>query len=129
MLQNIHGSNFIYRTSAGEGVTREQVIEATATDIESRLPRLFNLEGISMEYPVRYDESMNTVLVQEAGRYQKLLVEVKRSLAELQKAMKGLVVLSAELESMAESIFTQKVPVLWEAKAYPSLKPLTPWVT
>lgn len=49
------------------------------------------------------------------------------SLRELQKALKGLVVLSAELEKMGNDMFDQKVPVGWSAKAYPSLKPLGPW--
>ena len=117
-----------FRTAAGGGITREEVILNIVVDIGKRLPRLFDLENISMEYPVRYEESMNTVLVQEAGRYQKLLIEVTKSLGELQKALKGLVVLSSELEAMAENIFTQKVPKMWEAKAYPSLKPLDSWV-
>jgi dynein heavy chain, axonemal len=49
------------------------------------------------------------------------------SLRELQKALKGLVVLSAELEKMGNDMFDQKVPAGWSAKAYPSLKPLGPW--
>ena len=49
------------------------------------------------------------------------------SLAKLQKALKGLVVLSAELESMGNACFDQRVPDIWTAVAYPSLKPLSPW--
>ena len=45
------------------------------------------------------------------------------------KALKGLVVLSEPLEKMCNSMYINQVPVLWSAKAYPSLKPLSSWVT
>lgn len=49
------------------------------------------------------------------------------SLGMLQRALKGLVVLSSDLEAMADNMFMQKTPDNWVAVAYPSLKPLTPW--
>lgn len=49
------------------------------------------------------------------------------SLKDLQRALKGLVVLSAELEAMGSAVFDQRVPAMWTASAYPSLKPLSPW--
>ena len=49
------------------------------------------------------------------------------TLRELQRALKGLVVLSAELEAMGNALFDQRVPASWTASAYPSLKPLNPW--
>ena len=49
------------------------------------------------------------------------------SLTALQKALKGLVVLSAELEDMGNAMFDQRVPSIWTDAAYPSLKPLNPW--
>lgn len=49
------------------------------------------------------------------------------SLHDLQRALKGLVVLSAELEAMGNACFDQRVPVAWTNAAYPSLKPLGPW--
>lgn len=49
------------------------------------------------------------------------------SLPNLQKALKGLVVLSAELEAMGNAVFDQRVPAGWMGAAYPSLKPLGPW--
>jgi dynein heavy chain len=57
-----------------------------------------------------------------------LLLQVMHiSLRELQKALKGLVVLSAELEAMGNACFDQRVPVGWTNAAYPSLKPLGAW--
>jgi dynein heavy chain len=49
------------------------------------------------------------------------------TLKELQRALKGLVVLSAELEGMGNAVFDQRVPLSWTSAAYPSLKPLSPW--
>ena len=80
------------------------------------------------EYPLTYTESMNTVLAQEAVRYNKLINEYNRSLADLLKALKGLVVMSADLEAMATSLYTNQVPAMWAAVAYPSLKPLAAWI-
>jgi dynein heavy chain len=45
----------------------------------------------------------------------------------LDKAVRGLVVMSAELEQMFNSFQLQKVPGLWEKAAYPCLKPLNSW--
>jgi dynein heavy chain len=49
------------------------------------------------------------------------------TLPQLDKALQGLVVMSGELEAMGTSIALGQVPGAWEAKAYPSLKPLGPW--
>ena len=50
----------------GGGATREEIIGASAADAEARLKRFgqFDIEQISLLYPVKYEESMNTVLLQ-----------------------------------------------------------------
>jgi dynein heavy chain len=113
----------------GDGDGAEALVAAAAQDIESRLPPEFNLQEISMAYPVKYEESMNTVLIQECIRYNKLLDVMHSSLPEIQKALKGLVVMSTELEMMFQSMQVNAVPGLWESKAYPSLKPLNSWAS
>jgi dynein heavy chain len=116
------------RVSTGAGQSRENIIEQQAKSIEDRLPSLFEIEQISIKYPTMYMESMNTVLVQEVQRYNYLLQVMKISLPNLQKALKGLIVMSPELETMSNCVFNQKVPPQWEKKAYPSLKALSSWV-
>lgn len=59
---------------------------------------------------------MNTVLVQEVLRYNKLLATIKSSLSDLIKAIKGLVVMSQQLETMSEKLFNNQVPDLWASK-------------
>uniref|UniRef100_A0A669QJL6 Dynein axonemal heavy chain 1 n=1 Tax=Phasianus colchicus TaxID=9054 RepID=A0A669QJL6_PHACC len=80
------------------------------------------------KYPLLYEESMNTVLVQEVIRYNSLLEVIAQTLKDLLKALKGLVVMSSQLELMANSLYSNSVPTMWNTKAYPSLKPLASWV-
>ncbi|CAE7538086.1 Dnah1, partial [Symbiodinium microadriaticum] len=115
------------RVAAGGTVSREDLIIEMARATKSTLPNTYDVEAVGMLYPTDYHESMNTVLVQEAQRYNRLVKVMHSSLRELQKALKGLVVLSAELEKMGNDMFDQRVPAGWTAKAYPSLKPLGPW--
>lgn len=117
------------RSGSLGGVTREEQIESTAESIASRLPAVFDVEAVSMAFPVMYEESMNTVLVQECLRYNKLIAVMHSTLVELQKALVGQVVMSGELEELGDALFNQKVPSVWEARAFPSLKPLVAWTT
>lgn len=52
---------------------------------------------------------MNTVLVQEAMRYNALLEVVAASLKECAKAVKGLVVMSPSLEAVSDSMYDNQV--------------------
>jgi dynein heavy chain len=113
----------------GESGAREKGIELTATDILKKLETkgLFDLEGISMTYPIVYEESMNTVLLQECIRYNKLIQVMLDTLPLVLKALNGLVVMSTELDSIANAIFLNAVPTIWSDKAYPSMKNCLSW--
>lgn len=49
---------------------------------------------------------------------------VRLSLVNIRKALKGQIVMSAELENIFNSVLVGKVPAMWAAKSYPSLKPM-----
>ncbi len=113
----------------GGGGGSEELIAYEVSQITEKLSQRgrFDVPGIQMQYPVLYEESMNTVLAQECIRYNKLVDVMELTLPQLDKALQGLVVMSGELEAMGNSIALGQVPGAWEAKAYPSLKPLGPW--
>jgi dynein heavy chain, axonemal len=117
-------------SDGGGSSEAESMLEATVSDINKRIHDVgpFDIEAINMRYPVVYEESMNTVLVQECIRYNKLIDAMETSLPSLQSALKGLVVMSAELEDISVAVAMNQVPGYWSSKAYPSMKPLAAWV-
>ncbi|OQS06495.1 dynein heavy chain [Thraustotheca clavata] len=112
-----------------KGLSQEETVDAMAADILSRLPENFDMEVAAIRYPVKWNESMNTVVCQELVRFNNLLSVVRSSLKSLRKAIQGLVVMSAELENVSLSLFYGKIPAMWIAKSYPSLKPLSSYVS
>ncbi|CBZ56170.1 Dynein heavy chain 1, axonemal, related [Neospora caninum Liverpool] len=115
------------RSSGGGGKTREQVVEETASQILEKLVDDFNIEEIQKKYPTRYEESMNTVLTQDAIRYNGLLRVMKKSIVQLQMALKGRIVMTEELDKVADALFDNQVPKLWAEKGFLSMKPLSSW--
>ncbi|XP_057310450.1 dynein axonemal heavy chain 3-like isoform X2 [Hydractinia symbiolongicarpus] len=116
------------RQSSGDGKSPAATVGELAADILLKFPPPFDIEMVMEKYPVLYEESMNTVLRQELIRFNRLIVVVRASLANIQKAIKGLVVMSSELEDVFDNMLLGKVPAVWAAKSYPSLKPLGSYI-
>lgn len=122
------------RVSGGaSGKSSDDIVNEIAKDIEERIPSPMNME--KEQHPETFSKNefgaMNSLGVfvgQEIVRFNKLLVVIKHSLIQLQKAIRGDVVMGPELERMYNSFLNQKVPKNWSDQAYPSLKPLGSWV-
>jgi len=113
---------------SGSGKGQDELVGEVAEAISHQVPKPFDLEAANYKYPVDYNESMNTVLCQELVRYNRLISVVHSSIGSLKLAIKGLVVMSSDLEELSNAIFNGKIPGLWAGKSYPSLKPLGSYV-
>lgn len=126
--------NSILDTEGGAGgggaatTSKDDSIRAVAADILSKIPPNFDIEFAQLKYPVRWDESMNTVLCQELIRFNNLLSLIRNSLDSVQKAVQGLIVMSTDLEVLGHSLVVNRLPAMWKAKSFPSLKPLGSYV-
>ncbi|XP_077994098.1 dynein axonemal heavy chain 6-like [Glandiceps talaboti] len=118
--------------STGGGKSNDEIVFELADSILEKLPDKLDIEEANQEM-FKPDSkgrinSLTTVLSQEVERFNKLLRVIKSSLNTIKKAIKGLVVMSEELERVYTSFLNNQVPDLWAKAAYPSLKPLAGWV-
>uniref|UniRef100_A0A8C6FPB3 Dynein axonemal heavy chain 12 n=1 Tax=Moschus moschiferus TaxID=68415 RepID=A0A8C6FPB3_MOSMO len=113
----------------GSSGSTDQILLEITRDILNKLPSDFDIESALLKYPVRYEESMNTVLVQEMERFNNLIKTIRNTLRDLEKAIRGVVVMDSALEALSGSLLVGKVPEIWAQRSYPSLKPLGSYIT
>eukprot|EP00998_Keelungia_sp_KM082_P011718 NODE_7_length_4287_cov_44.299519_g6_i0.p1 GENE.NODE_7_length_4287_cov_44.299519_g6_i0~~NODE_7_length_4287_cov_44.299519_g6_i0.p1 ORF type:complete len:1396 (-),score=498.52 NODE_7_length_4287_cov_44.299519_g6_i0:98-3715(-) len=119
------------RTASGSGDAEEKAknsVLQVAKELQDKLRGQFDVEDALQRYPLVYANSMNTVLIQELGRYNRLIAEVDSSIEALIKAIKGEVVMSSQLEDVFNAMYDGRIPKLWMNRSYPSLKPLGAYV-
>eukprot|EP00949_MAST-11_sp_MAST-11-sp1_P001615 g1615.t1 len=111
------------------GKSQEDVIFEVAQTNLSKIPSLFDMELAKLKYPVRWDNSMNTVLCQELQRFNSLSNVITSSLKDVMDAVKGVIVMSKELEAVGTALFFGRVAQKWLDASYPSLKPLASYIS
>merc|ERR1719272_2485427 len=109
------------------GLSVDATMDASAASIQERLPTPFPLDICEEKFPTLYEDSMNTVVKQECLRYNKLLWEMAATLKDFRRAIKGLIVMTSDLEALGKSMFVNEQPALWVKKGPLSLKPLSAW--
>jgi len=65
--------------AAGGGEAQSRVV-SIAREILAKVPKPFDIAAVRERYPTAHTECMNTVLVQELVRYNRLIVKIRASL-------------------------------------------------
>ena len=116
---------------SGADSTNDSKVQEVAVKISERLPDLYDLRKAHPDTFKKNGDAMNSLgvfLGQELIRFNGLIEVMKATLHELQRAIRGEVVMSGELELMYNCFVFQKVPKTWEDAGYPCLKPLPSWI-
>lgn len=120
------------KLSSDSSSSKQKVAQNTdiqlINNIQNQIPAIFDIDAVSLKYPTKFEESLNSLLVQECGRFNVLLECMTSNLAELVKALKGLTIMSSELEEVLQAIQLNKQPELFQRYSYPSLKPLSSYM-
>jgi len=101
---------------SNDGVSREDVVSEKATELLDRLPEDYveDEEKVKIRKLGGMAVPMNIFLFQEIQRFQAVLAKVCFTLQQLQLAIKGEVVMTAELQETFDAIYDARVPHLWE---------------
>ena len=103
-METLHSVSPRTVSAGGDGETPDDIALKLAIQLEGQVTS-----------PIVYKQSENPTSLeifrnQEIDRFNILIKALKVSLHEIQRAIKGLVVMSSELESMFESFLSNKVP-------------------
>ena len=115
-------------TGKGAKHTPEEIVENMAKEFEYLVPKVIDKnEAHESTFADKQLNCRGVFIGQELDRFNVLIEVMAITLKDLQKAIKGLVVMSMELEEMFQAFIDKKVPKNWSNVAYLSLKPLAPW--
>jgi dynein heavy chain len=110
----------------------DDIVFALATEFLNRLPESIDRRKCHEDtYRVMEDgtiTSLGTVVAQEIDVFNRINERTKRSVRQLQLAIGGQVVMSAQLEAVYQAFLLGRVPEAWHVGSYLSRKPLASWL-
>ncbi|XP_045784195.1 dynein axonemal heavy chain 6 [Maniola jurtina] len=116
----------------GEGDTPDQIVWRICDQTRAAIAKSVDKSLVNPALMVPDDmgqlHSLTTVLLHETDRFNTLLALIHSSLNELQKAIKGVVVMSEAYEAVYNAFINNNVPDMWHRKGYNSLKSLGSWI-
>lgn len=116
----------------GGGDTPDQIVWRVCDQTRAKIAKGIDKSLINPDLMIPDDmgqlNSLTTVLIHETDRFNTLLGLIHNSLNELQKAIKGIVVMSEAFEEVFTAFINNRVPNMWHKKGYNSLKSLGSWI-
>ena len=107
------------------GKSREDIVLELIHTLSDTIPKPFDWLAVRRKYDGAERSPLTVVLLQELARYNALLSTIQQSMGDLVKGVRGLLLITPELEAMFDALYHSAVPAAWHH--YPSLKPLGSW--
>ena len=109
-------------------ISIEELVKEKSLSFISKLPNSFDLPLIYSKYPLKYENSMNSVLIQELAKFNKLISLLKNVFEQIIKAIEGTILMTNSIEETIIAIYDNKLPNVIRNVSYDSVKPLGSWV-
>ena len=114
--------------AGGGGMSREDHISATASDIQAKVPKEMDIMLI-MKQIGSDRQPAQIVLLQELERWNKLVVVMSRGLSDLQKALVGEIGMSDALDELGAEVFNGFLPSIFRRLAPDTQMKLGSWMS
>eukprot|EP00746_Dinoflagellata_sp_MGD_P094656 gnl/MRDRNA2_/MRDRNA2_37720_c0_seq1.p1 gnl/MRDRNA2_/MRDRNA2_37720_c0~~gnl/MRDRNA2_/MRDRNA2_37720_c0_seq1.p1 ORF type:complete len:2173 (+),score=502.56 gnl/MRDRNA2_/MRDRNA2_37720_c0_seq1:470-6520(+) len=103
--------------------------ESTCNDILDEVREIFfQVEETGRSMSDEEKGPYQFVFLQECEYMNGLVYEMVRGLGELQLGFKGELTMSEQMESLADSLYMEKLPMWWVKLGFPSTRPLGSWL-
>jgi dynein heavy chain len=112
-------------SSGGGDSKKDELVQDLINKFLEKLPQEFNM--IELRAKAKERTPFVVVCLQECERMNFLMFTIRTSLEDLDAGMKGQLNITENMEMLAQSLYINQVPALWEKYAYASKKDLLNW--
>jgi dynein heavy chain len=119
-------------STGGSGKSSDDIVIELAIMFEEQTPKLLEEEDAGpTTFVIQSNGLLNSLaicLVQEMIKFNRLIRKMKSSLKDIKMAIKGMIVMSSDLDAMYTAFMNNQLPGIWEKVSFASLKSLGSWV-
>lgn len=119
-------------STSGGGKSSDDIVVELANMYEQQTPESLDEENAGpTTFIIQSNGLLNSLaicLVQEMIKFNRLTGRMKSTIRDLKKAIRGMIVMSADLDAMYTSFMNNQLPGVWEKVSFASLKSLGSWV-
>ncbi len=116
----------------GGGKSSDEIVIDVIDDAEERMPALLDEDDKGPTTFVIQDNglltSLDTVLMQEMVKFNRLMTNMSSSLSLLRRAIGGLAIMSSDLDDMYVGLMNNQLPPIWEKVSFATMKTLGSWM-
>lgn len=119
-------------SSISDNQNNDEIVLEMIETIKKSVVKFISIENVKDEL-MKLDEKgrplpLTTVLFQEIEKFNKLLRVLHTTLTDLEKAIRGIIVMSEPLEEIYNSFLSNQVPSLWSKYGFLSTKSIANWI-